>query len=174
MKSRIIVAILVLMLWAGAVKATEPLSPAGAAAAFARLRTLAGEWETKSPDGNRAHLRYQVVSRGSAVMEQFVDDRMGEANAMVTLYYLDGGRLLLTHYCMAGNQPRMRAEVFDGSTGELRFGFLDATGLASPEAGHMHSARLRFVDADHFITEWEFVEGGKSKFTESAQYTRVR
>ena len=174
MKSRIIVAIVALMLSGGAVKAAGPLGSADAKVAFNRLKTLAGEWESKSPDGNTARLRYQVVSGGSAVVEHFVDDRMGEANAMVTVYYLDGGRLLLSHYCMAGNQPRMQAEAFDASTGELRFGFLDATGLASPGAGHMHNARLRFVDADHFTTQWEFVEAGKSKFTESAEYSRVR
>jgi hypothetical protein len=99
---------------------------------------------------------------------------MGADNAMETVYYLDGNRLLLTHYCMAHNQPRMQAESFDSSTGELKFAFLDATGLSSPNAGHMHSVSMRFVDSNHVNADWNFFQDGKLKTTESVQYTRVK
>jgi len=151
-------------------------SPAAidAPSAFAKLKGLAGDWEGKMPDGSKSQVRYDVVSGGSAVLERFVNDKMGPDNAMLTVYYLDGNRLLLQHYCMAKNQPRMQAESFSPSTGELRFAFLDATGLASSDAGHMHSATFRFVDADHVNQDWQFFENGKLQFTESMQYTRVR
>jgi hypothetical protein len=149
-------------------------NPTDAAAAFAQLKSLAGQWESHAPDGRKARTRYEVISGGSAVVEHFESDALGAANAMLTVFYLDGDHLRLTHYCMAKNQPRMQAESFDRSTGELRFAFLDATGLSSPEAGHMHNATFRFVDADHFATDWQFVEGGKPKFVETVQYTRVR
>ncbi len=93
---------------------------------------------------------------------------------MLTVYHLDGDRLILTHYCMAGNQPRMQASSFNPDTGELQFQFLDVTNLASPGAGHMHNARFRLVDNNHLKTEWQFYENGKPKMTEAAQYTRVR
>lgn len=143
------------------------------AAAFAQLKSLAGNWEAKTDKG-KARLRYEVVSGGSAVVEHFDSDDLGPGNAMVTVYYLEGGHLQLTHYCMAKNQPHMQATSFDSSTGELQFNFLNATGLSSPEAGHMHNASFRFIDADHFAADWEFYEGGKPKFTENVQYTRVR
>ena len=74
-----------------------------------------------------------------------------------------------------GSQPAAHAgRVIDPSTGELRFAFLDATGISGPDAGHMHNVTLRFVDADHFAADWQFFEGGKPKMTESMQYTRVR
>jgi hypothetical protein len=38
----------------------------------------------------------------------------------------------------------------------------------------MHNAKIRVVDHDHVVTEWEFYENGKTKMSESAQYTRVR
>ena len=142
--------------------------------AFSLLKSLAGEWESASAQGGKSHLRYEVVSGGSAVVEHFESDDMGAANAMVTVYYLDGGHLQLTHYCMAHNQPQMQAESYDSATGELRFAFVSATGLASPEAGHMRNATFRFIDANHFSTEWQFYEGGKPKFDEAVQYTRVR
>lgn len=145
-----------------------------AQAAFAKLKALAGEWEGNGADGSHSHLQYEVISGGSAVVERFVNDKMGSGNAMVTVYYLDGGRLLLQHYCMAKNQPRMLAESFNPASGELRFHFLDATGLASPSDGHMHNATFHFVDADHISEDWQFFENGKPKFTETMQLTRVR
>ena len=49
---------------------------------------------------------------------------------VLTVFHLDGDRLILTHYCMAGNQPRMQATSYDAKKGEIRFQFLDATNLA--------------------------------------------
>jgi hypothetical protein len=110
-----------------------------ARAAFEKLKSLSGQWEARLPDGSKSQVQYEVVSGGSAVVERFVNDKMGPAKAMVTVYYLDGGRLLLQHYCMAKNQPRMQAESYDPATGELRFTFLDATGLSSAADGHAQS-----------------------------------
>src|SRR5215469_14869214 len=149
-------------------------APADAQSAFAKLQSLAGIWEGTASDGSKSRVQYEVIAGNSAVVERFVNDKMGAENAMVTVYYLDGGRLLMQHYCMAKNQPRMKAESFDASKNELHFAFLDATGLASPEAGHMHNATFRFLDADHVTQEWQFFENGKPKFTESIQYARVR
>ena len=141
-----------------------------AAAAFARLKTLVGQWEATTSAG-KVHLSYELVSGDTALLERDSSESMPN---MVTLYYVDGGRLLLTHYCMVGNQPRMQAKVFNAETGELDFQFVDATNLASPSAGHMHNAKLRLVDNNHLVSEWQFYENGKPKFSESAQYTRIQ
>jgi hypothetical protein len=174
MNLRMLAGSIVFLMISAAMWASDAPNATDATAAFAQLKSLAGEWESKAPDGNKSRTRYEVVSGGSAVVEHFESDAMGPANAMVTVYYLEDAHLRLTHYCMAKNQPRMEAQSFDKSSGELRFAFLGATGLSSPQAGHMHNATFRFVDADHFATDWQFFEGGKPKFTESVQYTRVR
>ncbi|HLJ45814.1 MAG TPA: hypothetical protein VKU01_07400 [Bryobacteraceae bacterium] len=140
--------------------------PVDAAAAFDRLKALVGSWEAPIKDGKMT-VTYELMAGGTAVVEK---DSMN----MVTVYYLDGDRLLLTHYCMAGNQPRMQARKFDSQTGELDFQFLDATNLKSPSAGHMHNARIRFVDGEHFNAAWQFYEKGEPKFAEDFQFTRVR
>ena len=139
------------------------------AAAFTRLKTLVGEWEGDTQMG-KVHLSYELIAGGTALVEKETGEKMP---AMLTVYNLDGDRLLLTHYCMAGNQPRMQARAFNPESGELEFQFLDATNLAAG-AGHMHNARFRFVDHDHLATQWDFFENGQRKMTESAQYTRVR
>jgi hypothetical protein len=73
------------------------------------------------------------------------------------MLYLDGGQLLLTHYCDAGNRPRMVGKTSpDGKT--VEFEFLDVAG--SLDYGHMHQARFTTVDADHHIEEWTFMLPG--------------
>jgi hypothetical protein len=140
-----------------------------AKAAFGRLSALAGEWEADTKMG-KAHITYELIAGGTAIVERETMDHMPP---MLTVYHLDRDRLILTHYCMAGNQPRMQATSFDAARGELRFDFLDATNLASPSAGHMRNARVRLVDDKHLQSEWDFYENGR-KTTETFNYNRIR
>jgi hypothetical protein len=54
----------------------------------------------------------------------------------LTVYHRDGQRLIATHYCPQGNQPRLAL-----GPGSLRFSFLDATGLGT---GESHLTELNF------------------------------
>ena len=92
---------------------------------------------------------------------------------MISVYHLDGNRLLLTHYCMAGNQPRMQAGAFDPKTNRIDFQFLDATNLPSPDAGHMHRVVVRFQGPSEVTEDWTFYKGGKAAFTVPLHYHRV-
>ena len=160
------------LMLAGTATLAAEAKPAGAIdakAAFAQLKTLVGEWQTDSQ--GKAHLSYELIAGGTSLVERETAEQMP---SMMTVYHLDGGRLLLTHYCMAGNQPRMQAQRFNPETGDLEFRFLDATNLANPNAGHMHNVRIRFVDNDHLESEWQFYENGLQKMAETAKYTRVR
>jgi hypothetical protein len=139
-------------------------------AAFARLKALVGEWQADTSRG-KAHVTYELIAGGTSLMERESAENMP---AMLTVYHMDGNRLMLEHYCMTGNQPRMAARSFDAKTGELRFHFLGATNLANKDAGHMHNATIRVVDSEHLSTAWEYHEGGQLKTMEKAEYTRVR
>ena len=90
-------------------------STTNAAAGFARLKTLVGEWEATTERG-KAHLRYELIAGGTALVERFSSEKMP---AMLTVYHFNGDRLMPTHYCEAGNQPRMQAGPFNPETGEL-------------------------------------------------------
>src|SRR5260221_14546392 len=76
--------------------------------AFEKLKTLVGHWETDKTNMNKATLNLELTSGGTAVMEKFRMEENGKPVEMITLYYLDGAQIKLTHYCMAGNQPTMR------------------------------------------------------------------
>jgi len=92
----------------------------------------------------------------------------------MTAYHLDRGALLLTHYCIANNQPTLRAERFDAAAGEIQFEFVRASNLSGPNAGHMHRALYRVTDLNHFTTSWEFFQDGRTSMTETESFTRVK
>jgi len=76
------------------------------------------------------------------------------------MFNLDGDRLLMTHYCAVGNQPRMVAGPSpDGKT--FTFSFLDATNLATPDASHMNHLVISRLDANHHTEEWVYNDHGK-------------
>ena len=124
---------------------------------FEELKSLDGSWEGKAPDGQTVQVAYRVTGNGSAVMSEI----KGHAD-MISMFNLDGDRLLMTHYCGAGNQPRMVASTSpDGKT--LTFDFLDATNLASPDDGHMTRLVLSMPDANHHTEEWIYSDHGKQE-----------
>jgi hypothetical protein len=141
------------------------------AAAFAQIKSLAGRWEATGGKAGAATVTYEVIADGSAVVERYASPKHG---TMMTIYHFDGDRLLLTHYCVAKNQPRLQATAYDAAARELRFDFVDATNLKSSTAGHMHRAAFKFEGADRFVTEWSWQEDGKIAFTEKEQLTRAR
>ena len=113
--------------------------------ALDRFKSMAGTWNGKGTHGETSEVTYSLIAGGTSVM---ADIKMGD-EAMTSLFYVDGGRLLMTHFCPSNNQPRMQAAISpDGRT--VTFDFLDATNLSSPQAGHMHKAVYSFADADHY------------------------
>jgi len=165
-----------LVLISSTIGAKPPTTPAEiqSAAALARLKSLAGEWQSVGTKGEHAKLRYEVISGGSAVMERFSSEALPpNSGEMITVYYVDRGELVLTHYCIARNQPHLRATLYDARTGELDFEFVSGDNMPSGDEGHMHSAKMHFIDENHLSTEWQYMEGHSPKFKEVSQFTRV-
>lgn len=123
---------------------------------FNQLKSLAGTWEGKTAEGNAVQVSFRETAGGSALMSEIVG-----REDMITMFHLDGpNRLLMTHYCGAGNQPRMQASPSpEGKT--ITFDFVDATNLASPDAGHMSRLVVAMLDANHHTEEWTFTDHGK-------------
>ena len=122
---------------------------------FDELKSLNGTWEGKTSKGQTTQVIYRVTSNGSALMSEI----KGKED-MISMFNLDGDRVVLTHYCAAGNQPRMVASGSpDGKT--ITFDFLDVTNLATPDAGHMTRMVLSMPDANHHTEEWIYSDHGK-------------
>lgn len=140
-----------------------------AAAQFARLKQLDGTWSMPKPEGGgRGTVRYTVTAGGSAVLEELFP---GEPHAMVTLYHLDGPDLVLTHYCSAGNQPRMRALPSEPD-GTIPFVFDGGTNIDPDRDGHMHGARVRVDGPNSAQAEWTYYLDGKPNHTAEFVLTR--
>jgi len=138
--------------------ALPALAQTDAQKAFAAIKTMSGTWEGKMPDGQSGQVTFKVVSGGSAVMSEI----MGQGpEDMISMFHLNGpNKLLMTHYCGAGNQPRMQAAVSpDGKT--FTFTYFDATNLATPDAGHMQRMVLTVLDDNHHTEDWTFADHGK-------------
>jgi hypothetical protein len=135
--------------------------------AFERFAKLAGEWTGKGMHGDDEHearIVYKVTSGGSAVVET-IDP--GGDHEMITVIHPDGDALLLTHYCMIGNQPHMKAKPKPGDK-KIAFEFVKATNLKSDKDMYMRNVTFTFVDDDTLKTEWtnynEGKEAGKAVF----------
>jgi hypothetical protein len=146
-------------------------------AAFEQLKALAGHWQAENTHDQaskvNATLDLEVTSNGSAVLEKFHTVEDGKPVEMITLYYLDGEQLKLTHYCMAGNQPTMLGS-YTPETKTVKFDLTSISNLKSPDAGHMHHAVYTFIDNDHFKATWTFRQNQKDAFTEEVTYVRTK
>jgi hypothetical protein len=128
-----------------------------------RLKALAGSWTGKNSAGTPLEVSFRQTSGGSA-LESEVHAGGKNPEDMVSMIHLDGNRLVLTHYCSAGNQPRMAGNASpDGRT--ITFDFFDATNLADPNDGHMWRVIISMLDADHHLETWIYLDHGK-KMTE--------
>jgi len=138
-----------------------PLSPPQSSSpspAFHKLEALAGDWEGKDEQGNKAKTNFKVVAGNTAVMETLTASGMEE---MLTLYNVDGDGISLVHFCPTNNQPRMRAVPGEGEPKELVFSFQGATNLPNPAIGHEHKMVMQFQDKDHITERWTWRKDGK-------------
>lgn len=143
------------------------------AAAFEQLKSLVGHWEAQPAGDEKATLDLELTANGTALIERDHVLEQGKPIEMITLYYLDGDQLKLTHYCMAGNQPTM-VGTYNPETKTVKFDFASITNLKSPDTGHMHHAVLTLIDNDHFKSAWTFRKDQKDAFTEDVTYVRSK
>ncbi|MEG0820515.1 MAG: hypothetical protein RR412_02250 [Burkholderiaceae bacterium] len=126
---------------------------APASASFDRFKSLAGDWvDADGAFGTRGKVAatYRITGAGSAVVERLMPDT---PNEMTTVYHKDGDDLALTHYCAAGNQPRMRARKVEGPV--VDFAFDGGSNFDPARDMHMHSARIEFVSPDEIRQTWQ-------------------
>jgi len=156
-----------LSVWA----AEEPRAPD----ALERFRALVGSWrgtvawsgarsDTGAMDATNA-----LTGGGSAVVENLIS---GGQAVMTSVYHQDGPDLRMTHFCAARNQPRFRATSADIAPTGVRFSYVVATNLKSPEAPHVTAFEIRFKDADHLTLLFTFEGAGKTSL-ETIELARV-
>jgi hypothetical protein len=138
------------------------LAATDAEKSFDQIKSLVGTWEGKNTKGQIMTVSFRSTAGGSAIMSEIQGE--GPEN-MISMIHMDGpNRLLMTHYCGAGNQPRMQATASpDGKT--ITFTFVDGTNLEGGRPGHMQELVLSMPDANHHVEQWNF-QGSGSKMQE--------
>jgi hypothetical protein len=126
-------------------------------AGLEKMKKLAGTWVAADKDGkptDQVVSIIKVTAGGSAVHETLFP---GQAHEMVSIYTADGPDLVLTHYCVLGNQPRMKADP-NSPPNQIVFRFAGGTNLNPAKDRHMHEATLTIVSDDRIELQgigWE-------------------
>jgi hypothetical protein len=109
------------------------------------LKALEGDWNGKFTDGNEIKVTYTTISGGNAVMETF---RLPDGTDMRSIYHMNGEKLMMTHYCESGNQPRLQStSATDGN--DVTLDFLDITNAGEPKmSSYLYRVTLHFGDKD--------------------------
>ena len=168
--SRAGVAIIVLLLFGMASngQAADHTTVMAAEQALQRLQTLVGTWKREGAGASDFRIRFETTAGGTVLVETWL---AGARPHSLTLYHADGERLMATHYCPQGNQPRLL--LASASTLEnMTFRFHDATNLADPEQSHQHALGFDFSEAPVRLRRSETYRSGDGD--ESSELLLVR
>ncbi|MEA3188736.1 MAG: hypothetical protein QOD99_2566 [Chthoniobacter sp.] len=156
--------------------ATATLSTARAATtggidtrtAFARMKSLSGDWTGPKMMGHPMNMNVRVIAGGSAVLATFC---AGTPMEMITVYYVSNDKLVQTHYCMLGNQPRMKLNAKKSSADTLVFDFAGGDNIKATRM-NMHGETLHFVGRKKIESTCMSEEKGKPHTTHTTVMVR--
>ena len=162
------------LLLAGSVflKADEPIKQKQTSPEFERMKTLIGTWKGKTDIGQGPidlSVQYRLLAGGTVLEERVFS---GTPNEMITMYFDNGGKLALTHYCIMGNRPGMLLKSSDSKS--LSFDFDKTCGINTSKESHMHALSISFDDADTITTTCKSIIDGKEVPDHSTTLKRVK
>ena len=163
---------MLLLAAAGWLAAAQPDKPYHGSSEFERMKTLIGAWKGKTDMGQGPidlTVQYRLLAGGSVVEERVF---AGTPNEMITMYFDNGGKLALTHYCMMGNRPGMLLKSSDAKT--LKFDFDQTCGINDAKESHMHALTIKFDDADTITTSCKAFMDGKEMEEHPTTLKRVK
>lgn len=148
-----------------------PKKPKGSAE-FERMKSLVGTWKGKMDMGQGPvdmTTTFRLIAGGSVLEERTFPDT---PNEMTTMYYDQGGKLALTHYCVAGNRPMMALKKADKKS--IEFDFDEACGIDVSKEFHMHALKIVFNNKNTITTHCKAVAGGKAQDMKPCTLKRVK
>ena len=132
-------------------------------AVFDAFKSLKGRWTIQSGGKTiTTVMTYDVGSKDSIVTEQFGKE--------LTVIHRDGQDLQMTHFCNAGNQPRLRLKK-SRFPGLFEFEMFDITNLRKSDEPHVHKIIYTVIDEKHLKLEIIWKKGDSS---ESEKYALTR
>jgi len=128
-------------------------APSDAQKMFEQMKTMAGSWQ-----GTILNIPITVTIRlassGTAILHEATTDGGRPPNHEITMFYVEGDRLLATHFCDGDNRARFEGKLSpDGKTSE--FTFLDVTGTT--KGGLVKRMAFTMLDANKQVVEFTFI-----------------
>ena len=132
---------------------TNAPAPSDAQKAFEKMKTLAGSWQGTVMNIS-INVTIRPASSGTVILHEATTSGGRPPDHEITMFYVDGDRLLATHYCDGGNQARFEGKLSpDGKT--IEFGFLDVAG--STKGGMVKRMVITTIDANKHLIEFTFI-----------------
>ena len=162
------------LLTANAYAGEHPTEPYTGSAPFEKLKGLAGKWTGTVVEGGQteekpATVDYEVSSGGSALIEKL---GVGTPAEMVSIYNDENGKLVMTHFCLMRNQPKLKLVSADDK--QIQLEMVEANGVKLTDS-HMHSLKITFDGKDAMTQEWSgYAEGKPMGAPTVVKLTRVK
>lgn len=122
---------------------------------FEPLKALGGSWGMDMQDGNglQKTAEFSVTSANSVIREIMFP---GHDHEMTNVYHMDGPNLVITHYCAAGNQPRMIATTAQKTDAGLVYHFkVDrVSNVREGQHGVMNELIMTLHNDGHVQQDW--------------------
>ncbi len=131
---------------------------------FSQIVSWEGRWQVAETDA--LEIVFEITARGSTVIERW---ETASGLHSITVYHLDGDKVVATHYCPQGNQPRLESTA--AGDGGITFAFRDITGL---DEGESHAFSLAYrLDEDGSLLRSEIYRSAEGP-GEPSSYTLTR
>ncbi|MEM7393688.1 MAG: hypothetical protein AAF492_15190 [Verrucomicrobiota bacterium] len=123
-----------------------------------KIKSLAGTWSGEVDMGQGPQTMtviYKVTAGGSAVIETTFP---GTPKEMVSMYHDEKGKLSMTHYCMLGNQPKMK--MTGSKDNQISMKLAKKKSIKKDEM-HVHGLVIELVDENNIKQTWSSYVGDK-------------
>ena len=132
---------------------TNTAAPSDAQKAFEKMKSLEGSWQGTIM-GMSINITIRPASSGTAILHEATGDGKRPPDHEITMFYVDGDRLLATHYCDAGNRQRFEGKLSpDEKT--IEFTFIDVAG--GTQRGLVKRMMFTIIDANKHLVELTFI-----------------
>ena len=173
MQTKILPALLicfVVALACGTSVAQTMSQPSDAQKAFDNMKKLAGSWQGTIM-GISINVTIRLASSGTAILHEATTDGGRPPNHEITMFYVDGDRLLATHYCGGGNRARFDGKMSpDGKMSE--FNLLDVAG--STKGGLVKRMAFTLIDENKHIVEFTFIRPDGKPLELRGEFVRTK